>query len=83
VVTAGGGEKKFTLRQCKKRTAKFVFAVRQEKTHDKVCVCSAPMQKRTANIFLAVRFFSPCVFGKTHGKAPICRAPEKIRTANI
>jgi hypothetical protein len=66
-----------------------VFAVRQEKMHGKVCVCRAPMQKRTANIFLAVRIFSPCVFEKTHGKAPLCRAPEKYarqtfrRTANM
>jgi hypothetical protein len=41
-----------------KRTAKFVFTVRYEKTHGKVCVCRASMQKRMANIFLAVRFFA-------------------------
>jgi hypothetical protein len=58
-----------------------VFAVRQEKTHSKVCVCRAPMQKRTPNIFLAVRFFAvrlwknarqgtsfPCARKNTHGK---------------
>jgi hypothetical protein len=43
VVTAGGGKK--------------VYRAPMQKTHGKVCVCRAPMQKRTANIFLAVRFF--------------------------
>jgi hypothetical protein len=60
--------KKFTVRQCKKRKAKFVFAVGQEKTHDKVCVCRAPMQKRTANIFLAVRSFRRAYLKKRTAK---------------
>jgi hypothetical protein len=81
VVTAGGGEKSLACANAKKRTAKFVFVVRQEKTHGKVCVCHAPMQKRTANVFLAVRFFRraslknarqstslPCARKNTHGK---------------
>jgi hypothetical protein len=81
--------KKFTVRQCKKRTAKFVFAVRQEKTHGKVCVCRAPMQKRTANILLAVRFFRRVSLEKHTAKQLFALRPKKYarqtfrRTANM
>jgi hypothetical protein len=60
--------KKFTVRQCKKRTAKFVFAVRQCKnalqTFFWPCVFfrRASLKKRTAKHLFAVRLKN------THGK---------------
>jgi hypothetical protein len=78
-----GGKKYFALRQGKKCTAKFVFAMRHKKTHSKVCVCLVPRKKRIANSIFAERFFSSCVLKQSHGKAPLCRAAKKIRMENL
>jgi hypothetical protein len=66
-----------TVHQCKKRTAKFVFAVCREKTQGKVCVCRAPIQKRTANIFLAVRLFRCVSLEKRTAKQLFAVRPKK------
>jgi hypothetical protein len=54
-----------------------VLTVRQEKTHGKVCVCRAPMQKRTVNIFLAVRFFHRASLKKRTAKHLFAVRPKK------
>jgi hypothetical protein len=52
----------------KKRTADYLFAVRQHKN-------------AWQTIFLLGVFFLPCAVTNMHGKAPLCRAHGKDRNA--
>jgi hypothetical protein len=53
----------------RKRTANYLFAVRQNKN-------------ARQTIFYRV-FFLPCAVENAHGKAPLCYAPENMCTAKI